>query len=43
MVNVYKGKGNALECGPYRGIKLAEHIMKVLERFVENRVRGSID
>ena len=43
MVNVYKGKGDALECGSYRGIKLTEHVMKVLERVVENRVRGSID
>ena len=43
MVNVYKGKGDALECGSYRGIKLTEHVMKVLERVVENRVRGSVD
>ena len=39
MVNVYKGKGNALECGSYRGIKLLEHVMKILERVVEARVR----
>lgn len=32
MVNVYKGKGDALECGSYRGIKLLDHVMKVLER-----------
>jgi hypothetical protein len=39
MVNVYKGKGDALECGSYRGIRLLEHVMKVLERVVEARVR----
>ena len=37
MVNVYKGKGDALECGSYRGIKLLD--MKVLERVIEGRVR----
>ena len=25
MVNVYKEKGNALECSSYRGIKLLDH------------------
>ena len=39
MVNVYKGKGDALTCGSYRGIKLLEHAMKVLERVIEGRVR----
>ena len=39
MVNVYKGKGDALECGSYRGIKLLEHVMKILERVMEGRVR----
>ena len=39
MINVYKGKGDALECGSYRGIKLLEHAMKVFERVVENRLR----
>ena len=31
MINVYKGKGDALECGSYRSIKLLEHAMKVFE------------
>ena len=39
MVNVYKGKGDALACGSYRGIKLPEYAMKVLERVIEGRVR----
>ena len=39
MVNVYKGKGDALTCGSYRGIRLLEHAMKVLERVIEGRVR----
>ena len=38
-VNVYKGKGDALACGSYRGIKLLEHAMKVLERVIKERVR----
>ena len=36
---VCKGKGDALACGSYRGIKLLEHAMKVLERVIEERVR----
>ena len=39
---VYKGKGDALACGSYRGIKLIEHAMKVLERVIERRVRNIV-
>ena len=39
MVNVFKGKGDALACGSYRAIQLLEHAMKVLERVIEGRVR----
>ena len=42
LVNVYKGKGDALACGSYRGIKLVEHAMKVLERVIERRVRNIV-
>ena len=38
-MNVYKGKGDALQCGSYRGIRLLEHVLKVLERVIEARVR----
>ena len=42
MIRKYKGKGDALECGSYRGIKLLDHVMKVLERVIEKRVRGKV-
>ena len=43
MVNVYKGKGDAMECGSYRGIKLLEHVMKILERVIEGKVRNVVN
>ena len=39
MVKVYKGEGDALKCGSYRGIKLLEHAMKVLVKVIEGRVK----
>lgn len=35
IVEVGKWNGNALECGSYRGIKLLDHVMKVLEKVIE--------
>ena len=32
-----------LECGSYRGIKLLEHAMKVVERIFEHRIRQQIE
>jgi len=29
VLPIYKGKGDQMECGSYRGIKLLEHAMKV--------------
>ena len=31
-----------MECGSYRGIKLLEHAMKVVERIFEHRIRQQI-
>ena len=42
IINLYKGKGDALVRGNYRGLKLLEHVMKILERVVEMEIRSSI-
>src|SRR3981081_2051128 len=43
MVSVYKGKGNGLELGSYRGIKLLDEVMKVLERVMEAKIRHRVN
>ena len=41
LVNLYKGKGDALACGSYRGIKLLDQVMKILESPEEkNKEKG---
>ena len=40
MLSIYKGKGDVLDCGFQGGIKLIDHIMKVLERLVEKKVKS---
>jgi len=43
VLPIYKGKGDPMECGSYRGIKLLEHAMKVVERIFEYRIRQQIE
>ena len=43
VLPIYKGKGNPMECGSYRGIKLLEHAAKVVERIFEHRIRQQIE
>jgi hypothetical protein len=43
MVTVYKGKGDSLECGSYRGIKLLDQVMKVFERVIEAKLRKRVE
>ena len=45
MLSISKGKGDVLDCGSHRGIKLIDHVMKVLERLVEKKVKskGTLD
>ena len=43
ILSLYKGKGSALERGNYRGLKLLEHAMKVVERIIEGFIRRVAD
>ena len=43
LVPIYKGKGSVLECGSYRGVKLLEQGMKVIERVFERRMREIVE
>ena len=43
LIPIYKGKGDPMECGSYRAIKLLEHGMKVLERVLERRLRMKVN
>jgi len=42
IVNLYKGKGDALERGNYRGLKLLDQVMKVIERVMESYIRSIV-
>ena len=42
MVKIYKGCGDALECGSYRGIKLLDQVMKILERIIAGKIRSNV-
>ncbi|KAK2182849.1 hypothetical protein NP493_333g00010 [Ridgeia piscesae] len=42
IVLIYKQKGDPLECGNFRGIKLQEHGMKMFVKIVERRLRKLI-
>jgi len=43
VLPIYKGKGDPMEFGSYRGIKLLEHAMKVVERIFEHRIWQQIE
>ena len=38
VVSILKGKGDAMSCGAYRGVKLLEHTMKIVEKVLERRM-----
>ena len=43
IVNCFKGKGDALGRGNYRGLKLVDQVMKVIERVIDKLLRERID
>ena len=42
VVPILKGKGDAINCGAYRGVKLLEHAMKIVEKVLEKRMRRMV-
>ena len=38
-IAILKEKGDIVNCGMYRGVKLLEHAMKVVAKVLENRLR----
>ena len=43
LVPFYKWKGDTRDCGAYRGMKLLEHGIKIVERAFERTVREVVD
>ena len=40
---IVQGKGDVMSCGSYRGVKLLEHAMKIVEKVLERRTRTLIN
>ena len=38
LVPIFKGKGDVRNCNTYRGVKLLEHAMKIVQRVLERRI-----
>ena len=43
LVPIFKEKGDVRNCNTYRGVKLLEHTMKIVERVLERRIRKSVN
>ena len=43
ILSLYKGKGEALDRGNYRGLKLTDQAMKLLERVLDFQIRQMVN
>ena len=43
IVSIFKGKGDLMCCGSYRGVKLLENAMKIVERVLEGQIRTLVN
>ena len=43
IISLFKGKGEALDRGNYCGLKLTEHVLKVVERIIEVIIRDIVN
>ena len=43
IVPIFKGKGDVMSCGSYRGVKLLEHAMKIVEKLLERQIRTLVN
>ena len=43
IVPIFKGKGDVMSCGSYRGMKLLEYAMRIVERVLERRIRTLVN
>ena len=39
----FKGKGDVINCNTYRGVKLLEHTIKIVEKVLEGRIRELVN
>ena len=43
IVYIFKGKGDVMSCGSYIGVKLLEHVTKIVERVLQRRIRTLVN
>ena len=43
IINCFKGKGDTVERGNFRGLKLLDHLMKGFERVIEKYIREAVN
>ena len=43
VVPIFQGRGDVMNCGSYRGVKLLEHGMKIIGRVLDRRIRALVD